>query len=94
VHGTVFGKRGAQISLLEEGDGLLLLPDPPDSRVPRIWVHRMEGDLIGHLPPEVEAWLAPWLQAGGKAVGRVVRIRGGDVPSYRRLLVEVTCEGE
>ena len=94
VHGTVFGERGALIPLLEEGDALILLPDPPGTGVARVWVHRGEGDLLGHLPPEVEAWLAPWLRAGGRAVATVVKVQGAEVPSYRRVVVEVACQVE
>lgn len=91
VHGTVFGERSRYVDDLEEGDELLLFPDPPVADDPGVWVHAREGDLIGHLPPEIEAWLAPWLLRGGLVSARAVRVSGDDVPSWRRVLIEVRC---
>ncbi len=91
VHGTVFGERSRCVDTLHAGDEVVLLPDPPVTDDPGVWVHDREGDLIGHLPPEIEAWLAPWLLRGGRARARAVRVSGQDVPSWRRLLIEVTC---
>ena len=37
------------------------------------------------------AWILwPWLAAGGSAVARVAAVHGGDVPTWRRLVVEVS----
>jgi hypothetical protein len=47
--------------------------------------------VLGHLPPEIEAWLTPWMLRGGRATARALRVRGDDVPSWRRLLIEVRC---
>lgn len=91
VHGTVFGERASRVDELESGEELLLLPDPPVAEDPGVWVHGREGDLIGHLPPEIEAWLAPWLLRGGRVHARAVRVSGDDVPSWRRVLIEVCC---
>ncbi|HKJ92310.1 MAG TPA: HIRAN domain-containing protein [Longimicrobiales bacterium] len=92
VHGTVFADRADHLDRLRPGDELLLLPDPPvDDDDPGVWVHLPDGDLLGHLPPEIEAWLAPWLLRGGRAEARAVRVSGDDVPSWRRLLIEVAC---
>lgn len=91
VHGTVFGERSRCVEDLVAGDELLLLPDPPVTEDPGVWVHGLEGDLIGHLPPEIEAWLAPWLLRGGRVQARAVRVSGDDVPSWRRILIEVRC---
>ena len=52
-----------------------------------------EGDLIGHLPPEIESWLAPWMLRGGYARAHAVKVEGEDVPSWRRLVIEVQCCG-
>ena len=89
VHGTVFCERAKHLSRLRSGDPLLLIPGPPIDDPPGIWVHLPGGDLIGHLPPEIELWLAPWMLKGGRAVAKVVKVRGDDVPSWRRLLIEV-----
>jgi hypothetical protein len=74
------------------GDDLLLLPGPPIDDEPGVWVHLPGGELIGHLPPEIEAWLSPWLLRGGHAAARAIRVSGMDVPSWRRLLIEVHCK--
>jgi hypothetical protein len=73
------------------GDELLILPGPPIDDDPGVWVHLPEGDLIGHLPPEIEAWLAPWMLRGGRVTAHAVKVEGRDVPSWRRLLIEVHC---
>ena len=91
VHGTVFGDRSAQVDTLEAGDELVLLPDPPVTDDPGVWVHRREGDIVGHLPPEIEMWLAPWMLRGGSVKARAVRVSGAEVPSWRRVLIEVHC---
>ena len=41
------------------------------------------------LPPEIEAWLAPWMLSGGGAKAKVLKVEKEDVPSWRRLLLEV-----
>lgn len=91
VHGTVFGQRSQHLDRLRAGDELLLIPGPPLDDAPGVWVHMHGGDLLGHLPPEIEAWLIPWLRGGGRVAARAVRVSGADVPSWRRLLIEVTC---
>jgi hypothetical protein len=91
VHGTVFGDRAERVDTLRPGDELVLLPDPPVTEEPGVWVHRQDGAIIGHLPPEIEAWLAPWMLSGGSARATAVRVSGADVPSWRRVLIEVRC---
>lgn len=89
VHGTVFGERASHLDRLHAGDELLLIPGPPVDDDPGIWVHTPEGDVIGHLPPEIEYWLAPWMLRGGQARARAIRVSGSDTPSWRRVLLEV-----
>ncbi len=91
VHGTIFCDRARQVDRLCPGERLLLVPDPPGADEPEIWVHHREGDLIGHLPPEIGEWLVPWMRSGGTAVAHAVRVEGDDAPSWRRLLIEVDC---
>lgn len=91
VHGTVFGDRAAHVAEVEQGDRLLLIPDPPTEEDPAVWVHAAAGDPLGHLPPEINHWLAPWLLRGGAATARALRVRGAEVPSWKRLLIEVRC---
>jgi hypothetical protein len=91
VHGTVFGERSKHLDDLSAGDELLLLPGPPIEDNPGIWVHLPGGDLVGHLPPEIECWMAPWMLRGGHATARALRVKGEDTPSWRRLLIEVEC---
>lgn len=89
MHGTVFAERASGLEQLRTGDPLALLPDPPVQEAPRVWVHLPTGEPLGHLPTEIGDWMAPWLLQGGRAQARVLRISGPEVPSWRRLLVEV-----
>ena len=91
VHGTVFGERAKHLQRVTAGDELIIVPGPPTDEEPGIWVHLPGGDLLGHLPPEIEHWLAPWMLRGGRASARALKVEGGDAPSWRRLLIEVTC---
>jgi hypothetical protein len=89
VHGTVFCERRRHLGRLHVGDELLLMPGPPIDDDPGIWVHMRGGDLVGHLPPEIESWLAPWMLRGGSAKATVAKVEGEDVPSWRRLVIDV-----
>ena len=91
VHGTVFGERAVHVAEVAVGDELVLIPDPPMEDDPEVWVHAPGGEPLGHLPPEINAWLAPWLLRGGKARATAVRVHGDDVPSWKRLIIEVHC---
>ncbi len=91
VHGMVFAGREEHLEGLKAGESLYLIPDPPDQEAPEVWVHREGGDLLGHLPPEISAWLAPWLMQGGGANARTLKVHDSDVPSWKRLLLEVRC---
>ena len=91
VHGTVFARRTQSLRNVCEGDELVLIPDPPDADEPAVWVHMTGGDPLGHLPPEINAWLAPWMLRGGAASATILRVGGSEVPSWKRLLIEVRC---
>ena len=91
VHGTVFGDRATHLGDLAAGDPLVLIPDPPGEDDPAVWVHLPRGDPLGHLPPEINAWLAPWMLRGGSASATAVRVGGTEVPSWKRLLIQVEC---
>lgn len=91
VHGTVFGDRSSHIGRVKPGDHLLLIPGPPLDDDPGVWVHLPDGELLGHLPPEIEAWLTPWMMRGGRATATALRVGKDDEPSWRRLLIEVRC---
>jgi hypothetical protein len=91
VHGTVFAGRDQYLDDLCEGDAVSLIPDPPGQDHPEVWVHLPTGEPLGHLPPEINFWLWPWLRRGGSARARAVRVRGVESPSWRRLLLEVSC---
>lgn len=91
MHGTVFAGRDRLLGEVHDGDALRLVADPPDQDDPEVWVHLSSGDPIGHLPPEICHWLGPWMQRGGRAEARAVRVRGGDAPSWRRIVLEVVC---
>lgn len=66
-----------------------MIPGPPVDDPPGIWVHLPGGDLVGHLPPEIENWLAPWMLRGGSARARVEKVEQESVPSWRRLVIQV-----
>jgi hypothetical protein len=91
VHGTVFAGRDRFVDTLVAGQAVRLVPDPPIQVEPEVWVHLASGEPIGHLPAEIAAWLWPWMSGGGVAEARAVRVSGSDVPSWRRLLLEVSC---
>jgi hypothetical protein len=91
VHGTVFANRDRHLEGMVPGDRLTLIPDPPGQEDPDVWVHLRSGEPVGHLPPEIGEWLAPWLLRGGSAEARVLRASGPHVPSWRRLLLEIRC---
>ena len=87
--GTVFGDRTRVVHRLEKGDQLILVPDPPGTGVPAVWVHAPGGDVVGHLSLQIAAWLAPWMLDGGRCQAYVEKVSGDDVESWRRLLIEV-----
>jgi hypothetical protein len=91
VHGTVFAGRDRFVNRICDGDALRLIADPPVQAAPEVWVHLSSGDPIGHLPPEIGTWLWPWMCRGGVAEARAVRVRGSEVPSWRRVVLEVVC---
>ncbi len=91
VHGTVFADRERHLERIREGDSLNLMPDPASDENPEVWVHLETGDPVGHLPPEIGEWLAPWMMKGGAAKATAIRVRGRETPSWRRLLLEVFC---
>jgi len=91
VHGTVFAGRAAVLDRLRPGDPLILVPDPPGADVPAVWVHAAGGDVVGHLPVHIAAWLAPWMLGGARCAASVLAVGGGDVASWERLTVEVRC---
>lgn len=94
VHGTVFGDRERHVGGVAAGDALTLLADPPGAETPGVWVHLRSGEPIGHLPPEISGWLWPWMRGGGRAEATALRVHGSEVPSWRRVLLEVVCRTE
>ena len=91
VHGTIFGQRTEVVHRLHAGDRLILVPDPPGTDDPWVWVHAPGGDVIGHLPPDISRWLVPWMLEGGRCSAYVDKVHGDDVESWRRLVIEVRC---
>jgi hypothetical protein len=91
VYGTVFANRSAVVRRLRVGDPLILVPDPPGIDEPSVWVHAPGGDVVGHLSPDLNTWLVPWMLAGHRCRAVVAQVRGGDVASWKRLVIEVTC---
>ena len=91
VHGTVFGQRATVVQRLRAGDRLILVPDPPGTDVPAVWVHATGGDVVGHLPLQVAVWLAPWMLGGGRVSAEVDKVHGDDVASWERVVLTVRC---
>lgn len=91
IHGIAFGERAARVEELRAGDRLQLIADPSGEEPEAVWVHSQAGDPLGHLPDEIGSWLAPWLRSGGLAGAVALKVGGADVPSWRRVLVEVRC---
>jgi hypothetical protein len=89
VHGTVFGNRADVVHRLHAGDRLILVPDPAGTDAPGVWVHASGGDVVGHLPYEIGAWLRPWMLAGGRCGAVVEKVGSDDVASWKRLVVTV-----
>jgi len=91
VYGTVFGRRTDVLHRLHAGDRLILVPDPPGTVPQAVWVHAPGGDVVGHLSPDVNDWLAPWMLAGSCYGAEVAEVRGDDVASWKRLVITVRC---
>ena len=91
VYGTVFGGRMEVVHRLKKGDHLILVPDPPGVDDPNVWVHASGGDVVGHLPQDIGAWLAPWMLDGGRCGATVEKVGSDDVASWKRLVIVVHC---
>lgn len=89
VYGTVFARRSEAVHRLRPGDRLILVPDPPGAEPQTVWVHARGGDVVGHLSPDVSAWLAPWMLSGLCYGAEVEILRGDDVASWKRLVITV-----
>jgi hypothetical protein len=89
VYGTVFGTRTQVVHRLKVGDPLILVPDPPGAEIPAVWVHAAGGDVIGHLPLHIAAWLGPWMFDGGRCHARVERVASDEIESWRRLVIRL-----
>ena len=92
VYGTVFAKRSSVVQRLRPGAQLILVPDPPCIDDPGVWVHAAGGDVVGHLSPDLNAWLVPWMLAGHRCRAVVAQVRGAEVASWKRLIIDVRCE--
>lgn len=90
VHGTVFAARTLVIERLQPGEPLLLVPDlPQPDKAAAVWVHVAGGDVLGHLPVQVAAWLAPWMLAGGRCRASVRQVGPPDVASWNRIEIDL-----
>ena len=91
VYGTVFARRTDTGQRLNVGEQLILVPDPPGTDEPNVWVHAPGGDVVGHLAPDINVWLVPWMLDGGRCGGVVTQLGSDDVASYKRLIITVRC---
>ena len=92
VYGTVFAERAAVVRRLKEGDQLILVPDPAGVDEPSVWVHAPGGDVVGHLSPDVNAWMAPRMLDGARYGARVCKVGEPDMASWKRLVIAVKRE--
>ena len=90
MHGIAFAGRDRHLETIRPGGSLLVSPDPPGGEDPGVWIHLDTGEPVGHLPPEIATWLWPWLAQGGSATARASAVHGTEVPTWRRLVVEVS----
>lgn len=91
VYGTIFGGRASVVARLRQGEELILVPDPPGTEEPNVWVHAPGGDVVGHLSPDINRWLVPWMLEGHRCRAALVSVAGADVESWKRVVIEVTC---
>jgi hypothetical protein len=91
VYGTVFANRSAVVQRLSIGDELILVPDPPGIDEPNVWVHAAGGDVVGHLAPDLNSWLVPWMLAGHHCRAAVAHVGGAEVASWKRLVIAIRC---
>ena len=89
VYGTVFAERAAVLRRLKEGDQLILVPDPPGVEEPSVWVHAIGGDVIGHLSPDINAWMVPRMLGGARYGARVQSVGEPETESWKRLVIAV-----
>jgi hypothetical protein len=92
VYGTVFANRAAVVRRLCVGDPIILVADPPCIDEPNVWVHARGGDVVGHLSPDLNSWLVPWMYAGHRCRAEVAKVGGAEVASWKRLVIAVHCE--
>jgi hypothetical protein len=91
VYGTVFARRSDALHRLRVGDPLILVPDPPGTDQPNVWVHAPGGDVLGHLSPDINTWLVPMMLESTRCGAVVTHLGGDDVASYKRLIITVRC---
>lgn len=105
VYGTIFAERAAAVLRLHAGDPLILVPDPPGIdepldtspdgatplvvELPKVWVHATGGDVLGHLSPDINAWLVPRMLAGARYAATVRSVGAPAEASWKRLVVVV-----
>ena len=94
VYGTVFARRSQVVQRLHPGDRLILVPDPPGAAPLAVWVHAAGGDVVGHLSPDVNDWLAPTMLDGCCYGAEVADVRGDEVASWKRLVIRVRLARE
>lgn len=91
LRGSIFGRRAEIARRLQTGDTLVLIPDPPGVDEPAVWVHVRGGDVVGHLAPDVNAWLVPWLLEGGRCHATVAKVNSEETASWKRIILDVQC---
>ncbi len=89
VYGTVFAERAAVVRRLKQGDQLILVPDPPGVDEPNVWVHAPGGDVIGHLSPDINAWMAPRMLGGARYGACVQSVGEPQTASWKRLVISI-----
>jgi hypothetical protein len=105
VYGTIFAGRATAVARLLPGQTLILVPDPADTTgsatgadappavrvavAPKVWVHAAGGDVLGHLSPDINSWLAPRMMEGARYAATVVHVGDPARESWRRLVITI-----
>lgn len=90
VHGLCFDNRYRLLRKIHAGDPVMLEREPENEIGTDAIRVKIEGPrTIGYMPREISRWLAPLLDTGYEADGRVLKVRRG-CPYYERLVIEIS----
>ena len=94
LYGSVFAERAEAVRRLRAGDALILVPDPPGVDEPTVWVHAPGGAVLGHLSPDLGAWMVPKMNEGRRYGAVVEAIAGEGTESWKRVRLRVRLRSD